>query len=123
MALDRSQPCPNCGQTFRSLALHWNRSSTCGYPEPTDEQKLVLEMMAVAGHTELRDAYDNPTAIKSTSNKEFADWMVEKLGFMSRARNKSHTEEAYGRTGYVVKSRCHPWIHKLHEKYGGGDDE
>jgi len=74
--VEEANKCPNCDKYYSRLSVHWNG---CGEPELSEEQKSIITGAVMSDATVSVEG----SVTMYSSNREFLEWMDEKLSFMS----------------------------------------
>lgn len=128
--------CPNCGDNFDRLGLHWWHG-TCPYPELSEQQRQMLVGLLM-GDGSIPDRTDNEIFHLPMINRRFLRWFDEKMGVMTTgvslkktaAQLAAHNRESGFSPNaavenyhdmYTVWTRTHPYITELREWYATGE--
>lgn len=130
-----STKCPNCGETFERLGMHWYHGK-CPYPEIGSESKdMLVGLLMGDGSIPTREA--NSVFHLPMINRRFLRWFDDQMEVLTTgvSLKKTATELASNNreTGfssnakqedyhdiYTVWSRTHPLFNQLREWYESG---
>jgi hypothetical protein len=87
----RSIECPECGSEYKQIGLHWNRSS-CPKPRFTESQMEIMKGLLL-GDADIHSNKGTSAFKIGMTNKEFLDWLHEKLQPLSRGIKLSKSGE------------------------------
>jgi hypothetical protein len=74
--------CPQCGQTFKKLGLHWARGS-CDYPKPDSEATEILTGLFMGDGSLAAHDSENPYMRWNNINREFLQHIDTTLGWLT----------------------------------------
>jgi hypothetical protein len=130
-----SETCPECGETFSYLGLHWDRGK-CDIPKLGEERKELIKGILLGDGYLMRQK--KPRLRVQMTNKEFLEWLDAKFGVLAsggvtvhrtageraeKDRNSGFnpiaTEEAYSDT-YEWHTRSHDGLSEFAAWYESG---
>ena len=95
--------CPQCGERFESLAMHWEKSQTC-LPPPLQTDTKAHILGALLGGAHIREGPTGNHFLEyNTSSEALAIWLIEQLGQLGA----SGTIYEYEQT-HRVRTVSHP---------------
>jgi hypothetical protein len=133
---DDMAACPNCGDDFERLGLHWFHG-TCPYPQLDREQTQLLTGVLM-GDGSIPRTKDNEVFRLPMINRRFLRWFDEQMGVMTTGLRIKKTATELARLNresgfspradaeqyhdiYTVWTRTHPYVTKLREWYDSGE--
>ena len=129
--------CPNCGDDFERLGLHWWHG-TCPYPEFSDSERQVFRGLLM-GDGSIPTVPDTHSLRLPMINRRFLEWFDGRMGCLTTGVNLVHTADELAESNresgfspnarpenyhntYVVRTRSHPYFNRLRKKwYPDGD--
>ncbi len=128
--------CPNCGEQFERLGLHWYHG-TCPYPEIDDDTREMLVGLLM-GDGSIPDNEANSIFHLPMINRTFLEWFDREMGVLTTGvtlkktaaelatRNREsgfspNAEAENYHDMYTVWSRTHPLFNELHGWYDSGE--
>ena len=127
--------CPNCGEVFSSLAMHWYHGS-CPYPELGSRRREILTGLLL-GDGSIPEVPGNHSFRLPMINRRFLEWFNERMEYLTTGVRLVHTaaklaednrESGFSPTAeaenyhdtYVVRTRAHPYFNELRSWYDSG---
>ena len=127
--------CPNCGEVFSSLAMHWYHES-CPYPELGSRRREILTGLLL-GDGSIPEVPGNHSFRLPMINRRFLEWFNEQMEYLTTGVRLVHTaaelaehnrESGFSPTAeaknyhdtYVVRTRAHPYFNELRSWYDSG---
>lgn len=108
-----SEECPNCGEEYKNLPVHWN---SCGFPDITDRQIEVLRG-SIMGDADLQAREGkNPIMRVSNTNLEYLEYLDSVLGVFSngvRLQKKKHSGIIEEKNVYRLNTKAHPRLEQF----------
>jgi len=90
--------CPQCGQEFKKLGLHWARGS-CDYPKPDAHTDQILTGLFMGDGSLAAHDSENPYMRWNNTNREFLDHVDSLMGWLTTGvRLKKTAEESAAET-------------------------
>lgn len=132
--------CKQCDNEFKSIGIHWNKSSDCEHPSLSKEKRDIMigGLMSDATLSFTNSSRSGrPTYRIFNTNKEFLEWISDKLGNISNGVKLSETgkekherniesgfdneRDAEYKDLYELTTVSHPFNSKLHDWYSSGE--
>jgi hypothetical protein len=128
--------CPTCGEKYSKLGLHWFKSSSCSFPDFSDEQyEIITGVVMGDGCVEKRNK--NPNLQCQMISREYLKYLDRKFGCFSRGVTLHRTSEEGYRMNkesgfspnavkkdysdlYRWRSRSHPNLQEFSDWYSTG---
>jgi len=123
-----SNRCPQCGERFNRIGSHWSQSPTCSYPELTDRQITIVEVLARKGTIRHKHDEKSPSVRTSSTDKEVISWLNQELGFMAEMRQQWRPQDLKPKSAqgfesmWELNTRCHPQVTALIKEIVRGND-
>jgi len=127
--------CPNCGNEYEALAMHWSKSKDCDYPEFPQELKEITTGLLMGDGCLYRNCQNPVLAVKCVE-EEYLHELSEIFGAFGNSVKMTNTGEKQKeystgskfasdnpeyRDVYRWLSKSHPWYHELAEWYSTGE--
>lgn len=132
--------CHNCNNKYKSIGIHWNKSSSCDHPQLSDYQKelLIGGLMSDATlSTTDSNRSGRPSFKIYNTNRGFLEWYKNKLGVIAKdvtlyesgeEKHKRNIEygfdeerDANYKDIYRLSTVSHPFNEKLYQWYSSGE--
>jgi hypothetical protein len=127
--------CPQCGEDFGQIALHWN-GKKCNWPEFSDKQLEIMKGLLM-GDADIKSGTNGSIFRVRMTNRQFLEWVSTKLSSLSRGVFLSESSDSQkssalrgGLNGvseksnfkdlYGVRTVTHPQVDELNEWYKTG---
>lgn len=107
--------CPDCSRSFSNLSQHWSHSPDHRPDIETHQHELITGL--VLGDATVRAGGANPILRVHTRFRDFAAWLFEELGWLSRSlrRIPAQDEESDAMHGYRIRTHPHPGLERYHD--------
>lgn len=78
--------CPQCGNWYKGIGVHWARSSSCSYPELTERQNDIINGLLLSGAGGFSGNLSDGELhfIVHSTNRELLDWLDDEFGIISK---------------------------------------
>jgi hypothetical protein len=118
--LARRGTCPDCGEEYARLAMHWQ-----GPCSPSPLATDVLELLAglLLGDGYVGGSGPNNHFQLSTRWRPLAAWLFDELGWLaSRVTRVEHPDRPAPNQQYIIRTHAHPGLTRFRAWYteGGG---
>lgn len=122
-----SSTCPSCGRSYSYLSGHWDKSSTCDFPELTARNKGILNALLIGGaYLNQTGSTKRPHLLFDSTDKPLLNWLDDELGLLvSGVSTRTLGDDAAERIGtvfgtspdeeetrdiYRLQTRSHPYL-------------